>query len=366
MRLLAFLTVLLPSLAAAQTSRPIAPADNLIVVSIDGLRHQEVFRGADPAVLNSPAEAKRSSAALRALFLEGDDAARREKLMPFLWRTVVPAGQIFGDRKLNSDAHVANPHHISYPGYSEFLCGFVEPTIDSNRNLLNPNPTVLEWLNGKPEFAGKIAAFGAWDRLRAIVNPARSHIYTVAGFDLITPLDGKPLTERQLLCNEMQQNVTHFWPDECFDVTTEQAALEHLKIHRPRVLYVMLGEPDEWAHASRYDLYLQSIQRSDAFIRRLWETAQADPQYKGKTALLLTCDHGRGNTVDDWTSHGSDVKLSEQTWHAVMSPELAPQGERHDTTTTQSQVAATIAALLGQDYHAAVPRSAGPLPITRE
>jgi hypothetical protein len=36
---------------------------------------------------------------------------------------------------------------------------------------------------------------------------------------------------------------------------------------------------------------------------------------------------------------------------------------RNVSRTTQSQIAATIAALLGQDYRAAVPQAAPPLPV---
>ena len=64
-------------------------------------------------------------------------------------------------------------------------------------------------------------------------------------------------------------------------------ALEYLKKNRPRVLYVMLGETDEWAHGRRYDLYLDAAWRNDRFIQRLWEAAQSLPEYAGRTALLI-------------------------------------------------------------------------------
>jgi hypothetical protein len=37
-------------------------------------------------------------------------------------------------------------------------------------------------------------------------------------------------------------------------------------------------------------------------------------------------------------------------------------GVREDVEVTQGQVAATVAALVGEDYHAAAPKSAPPLP----
>ena len=41
--------------------------------------------------------------------------------------------------------------------------------------------------------------------------------------------------------------------------------------------YVQLGETDEWAHARRYDCYLEAAYNSDRFVRKLWETVQSMP-----------------------------------------------------------------------------------------
>jgi hypothetical protein len=64
----------------------------------------------------------------------------------------------------------------------------------------------------------------------------------------------------------------------------------------------------------------------------------------------------------DWKDHGVDQKGSENIWIAVIGPDTPPLGERHNVASvTQSQIAATIAALLGEDYGAAVPKAAKPL-----
>ena len=50
------------------------------------------------------------------------------------------------------------------------------------------------------------------------------------------------------------------------------------------------------------------------------------------------------------------------TWIAVMGPETAPLGERtHVSTVTQAQIAATVAALVGKDYHQHQPKAALPI-----
>jgi arylsulfatase A-like enzyme len=143
------------------------------------------------------------------------------------------------------------------------------------------------------------------------------------------------------------------------------AALEALRTSQPRVLYLMLGEGDEWAHEERYDLYLDAAHRADRFIKRVWDTLQSLPAYAGKTTLLVTTDHGRGATTKDWNDHGKDVPAAENTWFAALGPSVPALGVRRDVTITTSQLAATIAALLGEDFAAAAPKAAKPLPLVR-
>jgi phosphopentomutase len=131
------------------------------------------------------------------------------------------------------------------------------------------------------------------------------------------------------------------------------------------VLYVGLGETDEWGHGRRYDLYLNAAHTADRFLADTWAALQADPQYRDKTALIVTTDHGRGGTRADWSDHGKGVAGAEFIWIAVMSPVTPALGERENTAVSQSQVAATIAALLGEDFRAASPKAADPLPVFR-
>ena len=84
--------------------------------------------------------------------------------MPFMWGTIANKGQIFGNRDAGSFGDVTNGRWFSYPGYSEFLTGHPDDRITSNKPIPNPNVNVLEWLNGRPGFAGKVFACNAWER----------------------------------------------------------------------------------------------------------------------------------------------------------------------------------------------------------
>jgi hypothetical protein len=281
--------------------------------------------------------------------------------MPFLWGTVARQGQIFGDASSGSIARVTNGLRFSYPGYNELLTGSPDPRITSNDRVLNPNVTVLEWLNRRPAFAGKVAAFASWELLPWILNEQRSGIPSNAA----GPPIPNPTSERDRAIDPFAADLPAYWGEERFDAGTGLGALAYLRQHRPRVLYVMLGETDEWAHGRRYDLYLDAARRNDRFIRELWDAAQALPQYSGKTALVLATDHGRGESSASWTGHGEKVPESDRIWMAVMGPGVRPAGVRSNVPSTQAQIAATIAALLGEDYVAAQPAAAPPLGYAR-
>ena len=79
-----------------------------------------------------------------------------------------------------------------------------------------------------------------------------------------------------------------------------------MKLHKPRVLFVGLGDTDELAHARQYDLYLDAAHRADAYLKELWDTVQGMKEYRGKTALIFSPDHGRGEGPE-WKSHGEKV-----------------------------------------------------------
>jgi hypothetical protein len=167
--------------------------ENVIVVMIDGMRWQEVFRGADQDLIktlgpDSLDAAKERTASAEQHYWRPTPKERRRALMPFLWSVVAAQGQIFGNRDLGSDSHVTNGLNFSYPGYSETLTGFADPRVHSNDNIPNPNVTVFEWLNAKPAFTGKVAAFGAWEVFQGIFNQQRCGFVVNAGYDPLTAI----------------------------------------------------------------------------------------------------------------------------------------------------------------------------------
>lgn len=335
---------------------------NLVLVTIDGLRWQEVFRGAEDALLTREAGGVPANQmeALRRDFWAGTPEERRQKLMPFLWSTVVARGSVVGNRDAGSKVSVLNPHWVSYPGYNELLTGQSSDFIVSNAPVPNPHTTVLEWLQQKPAFAGRVQVCAEWRVFTSIINAARSRVPVWTTRQHSPPESASP---RVLEIEKWMDDIPFMAPDEHFDAFVNETMKDTVARRRPRVLLLAFGEPDSHAHGRRYDRYLYSIQRCDRFIRELYEWLQTQPEYRDNTAILITPDHGRGVQGEDWTGHGKNVPRSNETWFAACGPDTPARGEWRAGTPElhQAQIAATVAALLGEDFRAAFPNAAAPI-----
>ena len=88
---------LLGAAAALPSARQPPRAANVLVVTLDGMRWQEVFGGLAPDLLTKEAGGVSDAAVLERQYGALTPEARREKLMPFLWTMIATQGQIFGD-----------------------------------------------------------------------------------------------------------------------------------------------------------------------------------------------------------------------------------------------------------------------------
>ncbi len=343
---------------ADDAKAPARKGKNVIYITWDGFRWQEMFGGAQEILIAKDAGVADIEGVKRRFWRESE-IERREVLLPFVWKTIAKQGQIFGNPATNAAAKMENTHKFSYPGYSEMFCGFADDKgIDSNKKFPNPHVNVLEFLNHRPGFEKRVAAIATWDVFPSILNQERSGVYVHAGPG---PIPGNSLSDREKLLNEMIADTVMLWPDNQLDVITMQVAREYLLKHKPRVLFIGLGETDEWGHGRRYDRYLHAANRADAFVSKLWDLLQSLPEYKDQTSLVLGCDHGRGSTIRDWTDHGAKVEGAEFVWSAVLGPDTPALGLRSDVNATLSQIAATLAVLVGEDFRATSPKSAAPL-----
>lgn len=321
-----------------------APANrNLIIITTDGFRWQELFNGADSLLINDD-DFTPDKETIKALYWAPGKDERRKKLMPFVWSVMGRQGQLYGNRLLNNKVNTANFYSISYPGYNELFTGYTDPEISSNDKILNPNSNIFEYLNNKKEFSGKIAVFSSWDVFPYILNEKRSGVPVNSGYENIS---GPAVSDQQEMINKVQEGIAVKEPTR-FDELTYLTAKEYIIQHHPRVVYMSFGETDEWAHKGRYDLYLDRANAVDRMIASLWHLVQTTTGYKDNTTLLFTTDHGRGRKSSKWTSHGQWISGSSQVWFGLMGPGLQPLGEVKEPQQQYStQVAGIVKRLLG-------------------
>lgn len=328
--------------------------ENVFIVTLDGFRWQELYNGADSLLITNKTYV-RDADDLKKDFWADTPEKRREMLMPFFWSVIARKGQLYGNRKYDNNVNCSNNMWFSYPGYNEILCGFADDErINSNDKIENPNVTVLEFLNKQQKFKGKVAAFGSWDVFPYIINEKRSGVPVNAGYESASD---KSLSQREIFMNELQPQTPNLFGGVRLDAFTHHYAVEYIRKHQPKVVYIAYGETDDFAHDGRYDCYLRSALQTDKFIKELWDLVQSSSTYKDKTTFIITTDHGRGTEpLDTWRSHSTKIAGADQIWFAVIGPDTTPMGEiKVPAQFYQNQVAKTAAAFLKVPYKSEKP-----------
>ena len=326
LRRLALVFLAITSICASQ-----GRTKNVILVTADGLRWQELFNGVDDAL------------AAKYPRLRG---MRREAIMPFFWGTFAKQGMVLGNPAKNSSVEVTNAFRVSYPGYSEILTGRAQDAaIRGNDKIQNPTETVLEFVRRKLNLPrNKVSLFASWDTFPFIGESRAGSVYINAGYQD----DRGSSVMREL--SSLQKEALTPWDSVRHDYITLHMALDYMKREKPRLMYIALGETDDWAHDRRYDRVISSIRYFDSALQRIAAFVAATPKYRGSTTILVTSDHGRGGTSEDWHGHGAKVAGAEKIWLAIAGPDTPARGEVSNSAPAfQRDVAPTILRLLGID-----------------
>jgi hypothetical protein len=317
---------------------------NIVIITFDGYRWQELFNGADSSLLFGKKYNTQDSNWRIKKYWGKNNSERRAKITPFFWNTIAKQGQIYGNRNYKNFVNVSNNYWFSYPGYNEIFTGAADSSINSNDHPANHNVNILAFFNQLSDYKGKVASFNSWDTFNKILNEEQSGISINSGF---TDVKGDHLTEVQKSLNELQ----HWLPKdygagERHDAVTYSFAKEHVKLNHPRVLQISFVETDGLAHNGKYDYYLDAAHNNDKMIADLWNYMQNDPFYKDQTTFIITEDHGRGNG-EQWPHHYYTVANSNEIFFSVIGPDTKPLGEiTQQGQWYQNQFAQTIASFL--------------------
>jgi hypothetical protein len=324
----------------------------IVIITTDGLRWQEVFKGMDSLIAVDRKFNQGDSIGIFKKYWDRTEAGRRQRLMPFFWGTVAKQGQLYGNRVFGNRVDNANPYWFSYPGYSELLTGHVDTLINTNDYPPNPHRNILEFFNSLPGYKNRVAAFGAWGAFDRILNEKR------AGFPVVNAFDDNSValsdSIMRLLNRMNQSSFKPFGMGETQDVFLHHQAFHYLKARKPKAFFISYGDTDEFAHHGDYKFYLDAAHQFDEWVGEIWAWIQSDPDYRDKTTLLITTDHGRGDAVkSQWTSHGKSVPDSHEMWMSLIGPKVKPIGEvKKEQQVFPRQLAAMLAQLAGQTFTA--------------
>ncbi|HEU4402546.1 MAG TPA: alkaline phosphatase family protein [Candidatus Polarisedimenticolia bacterium] len=354
-----------PLRAAPAVPRP-APrrTGNVILITVDGFRIQEMFAGMDPVVSDKEKQSGiYDLERARSRFWRPTAEERRRALLPFFWGTLAPKGIVLGDKEKGSRVTVTNPLLFSAPGYAEILTGQPQPDVKSNDPIRYPHQTVLEFAQRELHLGRTaVATIGSWENFGLLSSSRPDLFFTNTGYEKVPDAIATP---RMRWLSDMQYRIMALWEEGRSDAVTTGLALEYLKKYRPRLLYIALGESDDWAHARRYDRLLDYIRVFDDFLGDLWRTLESSDFYRGRTTLIITTDHGRGVRPSDWVEHDEGIEGSEDIWVAVIGPDTPDRGEVAPSPTVhQADVAATLLQFLGLDARKFNPNAGPPIPDT--
>lgn len=272
---------------------------NVVLVTIDGVRWQEIFGGVDPVYA-------RAAGLLRCGPI---DAAQ---LLPNLYRHFVGGGVALG-APAHGEVVASGPNFVSLPGYQEILAGRAS-SCRSNSCATVTEPTLLDELHTEAELGPEqIAVISSWETIERAAARDPSAIV------LSTGRGGGKTRERVRVTQAASHLLDEGARAEAYpggfdyrpDRYTAALALAYLASVRPRFLFVGLGDTDEFAHRRNYAGYLSALGATDRFLGQLMETLATLGEYGRETTVLVTTDHGR---AADFAHHGGDAPESGRVW----------------------------------------------------
>ena len=117
----------------------------------------------------------------------------------------------------------------------------------------------------------------------------------------------------------------------------------------PSLLWITMHDIDI-AHAGAYSLYIEGIRRTDRLCGELWKLVQAEPEYAGKTTILILPDFGRDSDDDaggnGFQHHRTGDALSRTTWMLALGAGVR-EGVVYDRPLESTDLVPTLGAMLG-------------------
>ena len=123
---------------------------------------------------------------------------------------------------------------------------------------------------------------------------------------------------------------------------------EVMRKFAPQVLVVAFSDV-EAAHFGSYALHLSGIRAADRLAWQLWQEVEANPDYRGKTTMVILPEFGRdpdGSNTNGFFNHRANVDSTRDTWMMALGAGI-DKPQIVERTIHHIDLCPTLAGLLG-------------------
>ena len=267
--------------AVAATSTVDSKNPNVILLMLDGVRWQEVFR-----------------------------TDKTGLIFKHLFQDYLSEGRIFGNVDKDQAMTVSNSALLSLPAYQSIMSGETQPCSGNGCGRIGAETFQERAVTELKLDRTQVATIASWDKIPNAVEHVEGATFVNAAYDKLS--DGTADAEFDAI-NEAQVKDPAPWDGARFDRYTWAHSMHFLKKHHPRFMFISFDDSDEWGHKNEWENYLSSLRQYDDWIHELIQTLKGMGEYGAHTTLIITTDHGRG---DDsmWGQHGWPWPESKYIW----------------------------------------------------
>jgi hypothetical protein len=279
---------------------------------------------------------------------------------PVMHRLITERGAAVGAPGRGPTISASGPAFVSLPGYSEIFTGRRAHGCADNDCGRARTATLFDEVARVEGSPGAVAVFSSWERIERAASPHEGAFVLSSGRSVrwhpeaLAEDAGVGALLEEGAAADPYPGYGDFRPDRM----TSAVALRYLEQRRPRLLYMGLGEPDEYAHRGDLPGYLASLRAADATVGAIFDTLDRMGERGKRTTVFVTTDHGRGV---DWRHHGRELPESARVWLFAGGEGIAARGlVRSYRAHRLSDVAPTVRALLDMPSDAA-PSAGAPI-----
>jgi hypothetical protein len=272
---------------------------------------------------------------------------------PVLHRMIAERGAALGAPGHGPTMSASGPAFVSLPGYSEIFTGRRAHGCADNDCGRARARTLFDEVARQEGSPGAVGVFSSWERIERAASPDPDAFVLSSGRsvrwrqeELLQDPGVAAVLEEGAKADPFP-GYGDFRPDRL----TSAVAMAYLERRKPRLLYIGLGEPDEYAHRGDFAGYLASLRAADAVIGAVFDTLGRMGERGKRTTVLVTTDHGRAT---DWRHHGREMPESARVWLFGGGAGISARGLARSVRSHRlSDVAPTVRALLDMPSDAA-------------